>query len=790
VRIWVLLLAACLLTGCSRARYRNWADRETYPIVAERILQPQFDVGRTQVEPDESSRLFDPFDPDQPPKPPDDPAAATFMAQPGGMRGAWNWEQDCVTDQIEPEGWEIALDLDEKGVLHLNQDKAVEVALLNSRENQTAIEDVYLAALALTLNRFEFALQWFGTNSTAFTHFGSGGAPGETNTLGVNSGLGFSRNFAAGGQLLVDFANSLVFEYTGSGKRWGSNLTFQFLQPLLRGAGRKVRLENLTQQERNVLYEVRDFARFRKQFWAGIAVQGNGYLNLLLAMQTLRNNQENLKRQEETLRLYNETFEAGRSSPLERDQSFQGVLGARLSVIQAELSLQNQLDAYKLRLGIPPRIPVELDASFLEVLVLTDGELEALRVEMETFQRQRFAELDAPPAIPALQEHFQTLQKLSAKLPPLILRAEAGLADWKRELDETSSADMDPDLAEQTRRTYENLKKQMPDISADLKRVQEAIERHRAEAVGKEPKDVWETLIGDINVVMVQTDAIISAQAQTKVYRIKLPVVQLTEEQSLDFAKTNRLDLQNQLGQVTDSWRKVWIAANALRGTLNINATANVGTDPSNPHPLDFASSASLYTVGLQFDGPLNRLAERNAYRASLISFQRAKRGYMALSDSVEQQIRGDLRQLRQTRLNFEIQRQSLLVATRQVESARLSLINPSRAQNTDTLATTTQLLQALGNLVNARNALAANYINYEQQRVQLLLDLEALQLDQRGFPTHDSLQFNLPEFAPDLEELPPGVPAPGNLNPLGGAGGGQLLPPPVVVEPAKPPQP
>ena len=785
MRVWVLLLAACLLTGCSRARYRNWADRETYPIVAERILQPQYDIGRTQVDPDSTSRLFDPFDPDHPPKPPDDPAAATFMVQPGGMRGARNWENDGVTDQIEPEGWEIGLELDEQGILHLNQDRAVEVALLNSRENQTALEDVYLAALALTLNRFEFALQWFGRNSTAFTHFGSGGAPTETNTLSSNSNLGFTRNFAAGGQLLVDFANSLVFEYTNGSKQWSSNLSFRFLQPLLRGAGRKVRLESLTQQERNVLYSVRDFARFRKQFWAGIAVQGGGYLDLLLAIQTLRNNQENLKRQEETFRLYNETFLAGRSSPLARDQSFQGVLGARLSVIQAEISLQNLLDAYKLKLGIPPRIPVELDASLLEVLVLTDADLEALRVELETFQRQRFAELDAPPAIEKLKEHFQTLRKLAEKLPPLILRADAGLAGWKRELDETPAADADQDLTEQTRRTYKELKRQMPEITADVKRIQEAIERHNADTTEKIPAKVWETLIGDINIVLIQVDAILSIQSQTKVYRIKLPPVHLTEDQSLDFAKTNRLDLQNQLGQVTDDWRRVWVAANALRGTLNINATANVATDPTHPHPLDFASSASMYTLGFQFDGPLNRLAERNAYRASLISFQRAKREYLALSDNVEQQIRRDLRQIRQVRLNFEISRQSLLVATRQVESARLALINPDRAQNTDTLATTNQLLTALGNLVNARNALAGNYINYEQQRVQLLLDLEALQLDQRGFPTHDSLQFNLPEFAPNAEELPPGAPSL-----LPGAGAEQLLPPPVVVEPDELPQP
>ncbi len=779
----VFLLLICLSMGCSRARYRTWADRESYPIIAERILQPQYDIGRTEVLPDPASRLFDPFDLDHPPKPPDDPAAAVFMAQPGGMRGARNWEKDGVTDQIEPYGWEFALDLDEKGVLHLNQDKAVEVALLDSRENQRAIEDVYLAALALTLNRFEFALQWFGNNSTAFTHFGSGGGFGESNTLTSNSQLGFSRNFAAGGQLLVDFANSLVFEYTNGSKQWSSNLTFQFLQPLLRGAGRKVRLENLTQQERNVLYSVRDFARFRKQFWAGIAIGNGGYLDLLLAMQTLRNNQENLKRQEETFRLYNETYIKGRSSPLERDQSFQGVLGARLSVISAEISLQNQLDAYKLKLGVPPRIPVELDASLLEVLVLTDSELEALRVDVEKFQRQRFTELNAPPAIPVLKEHFQTLKKLSEKIPPMIVRAEAGLDNWKKELDEAPAADADPDLTLQTHRTYDELRKQVPQITDDLQKVQDAIDRHEADMTETDPEKVWETLIGDINIVMVQVDAIISIQAQSKVYRINLPIVQLTEEESLDYAKTNRLDLQNQLGLVTDSWRKVWVAANALRGSLNINATANVGTDPSQPHPLDFASNASLYTVGFQFDGPLNRLAERNAYRASLIQFQRAKRDYMALSDNVEQQIRRDLRQLRQLRLNFEISRQSLLVATRQVESARLSLINPSRAQNTDTLAVTNQLLQALGNLVNARNALAGNYINYEQQRVQLLLDLEALQLDQSGFPTDDSLRFSTPDFLPAAEELPPGAPSFG-LPPLPSGPGEGELPPPVVVEP------
>jgi hypothetical protein len=49
----------------------------------------------------------------------------------------------------------------------------------------------------------------------------------------------------------------------------------------------------------------------------------------------------------------------------------------------------------------------------------------------------------------------------------------------------------------------------------------------------------------------------------------------------------------------------------------------------------------------------------------------------------------------------------------------------------------TLRTLQALSQLNVARNRLAATFIQYEQQRVQLLLNLESMQLDERGFPTN-----------------------------------------------------
>jgi outer membrane protein TolC len=778
----MLLLAIVLCSGCTRARYRMAADAQTYSILQERILSPTFSVGRTQLEPDPASRLADPFNPDRPPKPPDDPAAALFMAWPGGMRGARNWERDGVTDLIEQPGWEIALEPAEDGTIRLDQNKAVEVALNNSREFQTELENLYLVALSLTLNRFEFSLQWFLTNTTTFTHFGSGGTPnGETNTLDVESHFGFTRNFAAGGQLLVDFANSLVVEFTGGQRRFRSDLFIQLIQPLLRGAGRRVRLESLTQAERDTLYAVRNFARFRKSFWADVAVRSGGYLDLLLALQTIRNSQANLRQQEETYRLYNELFVGGRASAVELDQFFQSLQGARLEVVNAQTAFNNLLDQFKFTLGIPPRMPVQLDDALLNEFVLVEPQLEARRDALEAFQRQRLAEFEAPPPAADLRLHFQRLLEFANLAPQDLSRAADDLARWRQQLDRPLGPTDDAESRGQARRTYDVLQPQVMGIGLELQAAAAEIERHRSAVTDDNRKESWEELSSDIKDVLAAVDGIIALQTQARIHLIELPPVRLAEGEALEIAKQDRLDLMNQLGLVTDAWRKVTVAANALKSDLDVVATANLGTDPDHLDPFNFAAEASTYSLGIQFDGPLNRMAERNIYRASLITYQRARRAYMALSDTIELDVRRDLRQLEQLRIGFEISRQQLLAAARQFENARITLLGPrDRRSANDT--TTLNLLQALTNLLDARNGLAQNYINYEQQRVQLLLDLEVLQLDPRGFPLHDTLRFAggaepepiergqpIPDNAPAGEPAPPAPqpPAPQPAEPL-----------------------
>src|SRR5262249_33720147 len=153
-------------------------------------------------------------------------------------------------------------------------------------------------------------------------------------------------------------------------------------------------------------------------------------------------------------------------------------------------------------------------------------------------------------------------------------------------------------------------------------------------------------------------------------------------------------------------------------------------TLPLGMNPFDFRSSVSSYNVGFRFEAPLNRVAERNAYRASQIAYAQARRAYMALEDQIVRSIRPDLRQVNTYRLNFETARQSLISAAQGVEFARQDLlIQGPGADPTSTL----NILNALNNLLTAKNGLIASWVNYETGRVQLLLDMEALQLDERG---------------------------------------------------------
>src|SRR5262245_40356618 len=633
MRVKGLLLLVALGTGCTRAHYRLSADREVYPIVADRADAADFATNRLGLEPNPISRLADPTNPDRPPRPPDDVVAAQYMERPNGMKGA-HWPNRRI-DSIEAPGWEDGLPWGPAKEVKLDADKSFELALLHSREYQTALERLYLTALTLTLNRFEFQTHWSLINITNFTSVAPG-TPAETNTLSSDSTFGFERTFAAGGQLIVDFANSFLLEYSANGRTSvSSTFVASFVQPLLRNAGRRVRLEQLTQAERDVLYAARDFYRFRKQFWAGITTLDNGYLDLLLQVQTIRNAQANLTGSEQTLREYEELFRGGKITVVQVDQVFQQYQQARANVAQSEATLETSLDRFKLLLGLPPRIPVDLDDSVLGPFILVDPKLDTLREETNAYQKARNRDLDAPPALADLRKQYLEFESLAGRVAPFTDEVARELEDWGEAIDPAKTDEQ----SQRVKAMYAQFRETLPEAARDLEKLRVAAKTDANALAEDKRKEGWENLVTHTRKLLTLIDQLVAVQSQIRINRIVLQPVDWTEQSAMTYAKENRLDLQTEQARVTDAWRRVYVAANALRADLNLGANANTGTSGKN-QPFDFSSDASRYQVGVRLNGPLNRLAERNAYRVALIAYQQARRDFMLLSDQVEQAIR------------------------------------------------------------------------------------------------------------------------------------------------------
>src|SRR5262249_13191609 len=127
--------------------------------------------------------------------------------------------------------------------IKLNQ--AVELGLINSREFQDRRQDLYPAALPVTLERFNLPTQAFFTAQVVRDLTGSN-LSGAGRLWSLNTTGGLTKTFATGGTLLVQFANQVVLNL-GQGKPnlAVSNATLDIMQPFLRGGGFAVTLENL-----------------------------------------------------------------------------------------------------------------------------------------------------------------------------------------------------------------------------------------------------------------------------------------------------------------------------------------------------------------------------------------------------------------------------------------------------------------------------------------------------------------------------------------------------------------
>ncbi|MCC9657488.1 hypothetical protein [Rhodopirellula halodulae] len=438
--IWILSGLGLLSTsvGCNRTHYRKQADNEAYALMDEKASHVARPVDHPlRIELDRRSRMYNPFDLDFQPMPLDDPASYRYMQCVDGRRGYPMWEAAGLTNTAESPDWWQFLPLNEDGILELNAENAVQIALLHSPDYQRQLEQLYLSALDVSSQRFQFDTQYFAGLGASYAHndrrFGALRDSDSIVALGGDAAL--TRNFTTGANLVVNFANEVVWNLSGTDTRATSTLIdFTLLQPLLRGAGRDRIMELLTLSERRLLANVRNFERFRRGFYLEIVTgrnndssvsrsggtfaantgaftgfdsgfanlggfsgggvpQAGGFIGLLQDQLQIRNLEENIARLGENLVILDNTLiellttipddpEAIIRQRLQIAQARSALLNSQSSLVSRRVGYQNSVDSFLRDLGLPPYICVQINDPMLERFELIDRTLRSRREEL------------------------------------------------------------------------------------------------------------------------------------------------------------------------------------------------------------------------------------------------------------------------------------------------------------------------------------------------------------------------------------------------------------------------
>jgi len=284
------------------------------------------------------------------------------------------------------------------GVLTLPQ--AVAIATAHNRDYQTQKEALYAKALDLRLIRHNFEKVYYGrpkgtyakVEGTEYSGVGAGIEPRfnpgrvsqdipmrinlarkelDGRELAIDDGFGFDQLLSDGTMIGANIASSWGRILSGplKGESIISVLSFEITKPLFRGSDRKVVMESLTQAERDTLYQVRLFNRFRKTFVVSVISQ---YYGVLKASDAVKNARRNYNTLAWVCERVEKLADAGRLPKFEADAANQDKLIALDAYIEAQKEYKLLLDMFKITLGLPTTAEFRLDPNELEALRKAD----------------------------------------------------------------------------------------------------------------------------------------------------------------------------------------------------------------------------------------------------------------------------------------------------------------------------------------------------------------------------------------------------------------------------------
>ena len=545
----MMALILCLtLSACTASRYRKLADKETYGILSEDAAQVPNVDSDFSIEPQTRIILKD-------------------LAK-----------SNQRTDFLGKEGARA-----EKGAEVLKLADALELAIKHNRNYLTRKETIYLQALELTLIRWEFSPIFFANGEASrgrdFQGGGSTVLAGDVqrgvdsviarNSFSSQGNAGVEMLQRTGARLAVDFTADFLKIIGGDRSINNSRLGVTLAQPLLKGGGYLATTENLTQAERELLYTLRDFANFRREFIVGIV---DNYYSILNARNRVLNNWIGYQAFVKSVIREKALAEENLRTLTELGLLQQASLRNEGNWVDALRDYQQQLDEFKITLGLPVESRVVLDVNELKALAL------------------------------------------------------------------------------------------------------------------ESPK--------------------------------------LTRDQAVNLAIASRPDLITANDRRIDANRKIKVAKVDLRPGLDVVGGYEISS-PSGAGAPKLDLSRNNWNAGLEVDLPFNRKAERNNYRAAIVSLEQSKRNLELAYDEVRLEIYDDWRSLDQAQRNFGISELGVNLAERRLEEQEL-LAELGKGQARD-------LVDAQQDLTNSLNQRTSAIVDHTLARLGLWQDMGILYINKDG---------------------------------------------------------
>ena len=341
-RLFLLPLTTCLLVaGCSW--YIDDADKQVHQLIASRQAAAlgethSTDLGKETGGIGPGGGLYDfvphPVDPGVP--------DAFRHTKPATSRPA-----DGSSATTQPAAELQILDLAD----------CFAYALQHARDYQSAKEDLYVVALDLTLERHLWTPRFSGSVQSHYTNYGQ--VRDFDHAMDAIAQVAVEQKLPLGGTVTArvlddwvrDIGNHATVGETGQA-------ILEADIPLLRGAGR-VAYESRYQAERKLIYAVRSFERFRREFLVNVA---GAYFDLLSARARIESAKDSAHSFLLDMDRSRALALAGQKGviPVEAARAEVQYLFGQNRVVIEETSYQNTLDRFKILLGMATTTPMDV----------------------------------------------------------------------------------------------------------------------------------------------------------------------------------------------------------------------------------------------------------------------------------------------------------------------------------------------------------------------------------------------------------------------------------------------